>query len=97
MFFVATLLSSLLFSHDVTSCSMRNLNNVIAGSGKYGIVDDVWMAARVGGNSRILRTHPPGMCAAVCRAVCRAVLSFENNQCNIIQYDTSTGFCAGTH
>lgn len=31
-----------------------------AGSGKYGIVDDVWMAVRGGGTiTKILRTHPP--------------------------------------
>ena len=26
--------------------------------GKYGIVDDVWMAARVGNKAKVLRTHP---------------------------------------
>ena len=30
-----------------------------AGSGKYGLVDDVWMAARVGTAAKMLRTHPP--------------------------------------
>lgn len=40
------------------------LNQGPAGSGKYGIVDDVWMAARVGGKAKVLRTHPPGYAAA---------------------------------
>eukprot|EP01046_Picozoa_sp_COSAG06_P028483 COSAG06_NODE_2570_length_6648_cov_1.782257_2_plen_142_part_00 len=31
-----------------------------AGAGKYGLVDDVWMAARVGSSAKMLRTHPPG-------------------------------------
>lgn len=39
------------------------LNQRPAGSGKYGIVDDVWMAARVGGKAKVLRTHPPGYAA----------------------------------
>jgi hypothetical protein len=30
---------------------------------RYGVVDDVWMAARVGGKAKILRTHPPGYAA----------------------------------
>ena len=36
------------------------LNQGPAGSGKFGIVDDVWMAARVGKSAKVLRTHPPG-------------------------------------
>jgi non-lysosomal glucosylceramidase len=40
------------------------LNQGPAGSGKYGIVDDVWMAARVGGKAKVLRTHPPSSLAA---------------------------------
>ena len=35
------------------------LNQGPAGSGKYGLVDDVWMAARVGTAAKMLRTHPP--------------------------------------
>jgi hypothetical protein len=31
-----------------------------AGSGKYGIVDDVWMASRINGKAKVLRTQPPG-------------------------------------
>ena len=30
-----------------------------AGSGKYGIVDDVFLAVRVGNRAKMLRTHPP--------------------------------------
>ena len=30
-----------------------------AGAGKYGVVDDVFSAVRVGGTARVLRTHPP--------------------------------------
>lgn len=31
-----------------------------AGSGKYGLVDDVWMAAKLGsGQAKMIRTHPP--------------------------------------
>jgi uncharacterized protein (DUF608 family) len=39
------------------------LNQGPAGSGKYGIVDDVWMAARIGGKAKVLRTHPPAYAA----------------------------------
>eukprot|EP01043_Picozoa_sp_COSAG02_P029296 COSAG02_NODE_1816_length_10778_cov_4.675812_8_plen_110_part_00 len=35
-----------------------------AGSGKYGLVDDVWMAARVGTSAKMLRTHPPSYASA---------------------------------
>jgi uncharacterized protein (DUF608 family) len=35
-----------------------------AGSGKYGLVDDVWMAYRVGGKAKVLRTQPPAYLAA---------------------------------
>ena len=35
-----------------------------AGAGKYGWVDDVWMAARVGGKAKMLRTHPPAYATA---------------------------------
>ena len=34
-----------------------------AGSGKYGLVDDVIMAARIGDTARVLRTHPPASMA----------------------------------
>jgi len=40
------------------------LNQGPAGAGKYGIVDDVWMAAHVGGTAKVLRTHPPGYAAS---------------------------------
>ena len=35
-----------------------------AGSGKYGLVDDVIMAARIGDTAKVLRTHPPAAMAA---------------------------------
>lgn len=35
-----------------------------AGSGKYGIVDDVWMAARIGSAAKMLRTTPPPYAAS---------------------------------
>ena len=30
-----------------------------AGGGKYGVVDDVFMAAKIGSSAKMLRTHPP--------------------------------------
>jgi hypothetical protein len=31
--------------------------------GKLGIADDAWMAVRIGGKAKVLRTHPPGYVA----------------------------------
>lgn len=43
------------------------LNQGPGGSGKYGLVDDVWMALRVSrpseGKAKVLRTHPPAYLA----------------------------------
>ena len=38
-----------------------------AGSGKYGIVDDVMMASRINNVARMLRTHPPAAAATAGR------------------------------
>ena len=39
------------------------LNQGPTGSGKYGLVDEVVMAAKFGSKSRVLRTHPPAALA----------------------------------
>jgi hypothetical protein len=35
-----------------------------AGGGKFGLVDEVWMAAKVGRAAKMLRTHPPSWARA---------------------------------
>jgi len=44
---------------DGTFSQWTILNQGPSGSGKYGVVDDVYMAARINGKARMLRTTPP--------------------------------------
>ena len=59
-------------------CRDRTIfNQGPAGSGKYGLVDDAFMAVRVGGTARVLRTHTPQSLGGV--ATPTAALTFSGS------------------
>ena len=57
-------MTSHIHAHSHAYAYQRTIfNQGPAGGGKYGVVDDVFMAAKVGANAKMLRTHPPAWAA----------------------------------